>query len=86
MEKRYDPPRHIAKPLYNSAAMDIFLNGEQRTVDDHITVGRLLEELLPGTGRVAVEVNEEIVPRTRHHEHELVQGDRIEIVQAIGGG
>lgn len=79
-------PGYPPKPLYNSADMEIFLNGQSQTVDDQVTVGRLLEELLPNAGRVAVEVNEEIVPRTRHHEHLLYPGDRVEVVQAIGGG
>lgn len=74
------------KALYNSPGMEIVVNGRQQTVDDGITVGRLLEEVLPGRNRVAVEVNEEIVPRTRHHEHSLKPHDRVEIVQAIGGG
>lgn len=74
------------KPMYNSADMEIFLNGQQQTVDDQITVGSLLKNMLPDGGRVAVEVNEEIVPRARHHEHALRPGDRVEVVQAIGGG
>ena len=66
--------------------MEIILNGRQQTVEDQITVGKLLEDMLPGAGRVAVEVNEEIIPRARHFEHPLNPDDRVEIVQAIGGG
>lgn len=72
--------------MYNINSMDIYLNGRQQTVDDRITVGKLIEEILPPGRRIAVEVNEEIVPRTRHGEHVLNPGDRVEIVQAIGGG
>lgn len=72
--------------MYNINSMDIYLNGRQQTVDDRITVGKLIEENLPPGRRVAVEVNEEIVPRTRHGAHVLNPGDRVEIVQAIGGG
>lgn len=66
--------------------MEILVNGRQQTVDDRITVAKLIEEILPPGRRVAVEVNEEIVPRTRHGTHMLNPGDRVEIVQAIGGG
>ncbi|MDX1554652.1 MAG: sulfur carrier protein ThiS [Xanthomonadales bacterium] len=66
--------------------MEILLNGRFETVEEHITVGRLLEQVLPPGRRVAVEVNHEIVPRTRHDDHSLSPGDRVEIVQAIGGG
>lgn len=66
--------------------MEILLNGRQQTVDDRITVGKLIEEILPPGRRVAVEVNEEIVPRASHAAHVLNAGDRVEVVQAIGGG
>ncbi len=51
-----------------------------------MTVSRLLQEAGYAGRRVAVEVNREIVPRSRHDAHELSEGDRVEIVQAIGGG
>ncbi len=72
--------------MYNMCGMEILLNGRCETVDDRITVGQLLVKILPPGRRVAVEVNQEIVPRTRHDAHELNPGDRVEIVQAIGGG
>jgi sulfur carrier protein len=49
-------------------------------------VASLLADTGHGERRVAVEVNREIVPRSRHVQHELHDGDRVEIVQAIGGG
>jgi len=66
--------------------MEILVNGRNETVEDRITVSQLIEGILPPGKRVAVEVNEEIVPRARHVAHELRPGDRVEIVQAIGGG
>ena len=66
--------------------MEIVLNGRPTTVDDRITVSKLIEEILPPGKRVAVEVNQEIVPRVQHGAHTLAPGDRVEIVQAIGGG
>lgn len=66
--------------------MEILLNGQPESVEDNITVAVLLEQILPGGGRVAVEVNEEIVPRAKHPEHALNPGDKVEVVQAIGGG
>ncbi len=50
------------------------------------TVARLLEELELADKRVAVEVNQEIVPRSRYQAHQLHNADRVEIVRAIGGG
>lgn len=66
--------------------MKIELNGEPHEVPSTTSLARLLEQNGYGTRRVAVEVNREIVPRSRYAEHRLAEGDRVEIVQAIGGG
>ena len=66
--------------------MQIILNGEAKAVTAPLTVLQLLEQLGLGGRRVAVEVNREIVPRSRHGEHELKHDDRVEVVRAIGGG
>ncbi|MCS4234883.1 sulfur carrier protein ThiS [Stenotrophomonas rhizophila] len=66
--------------------MNIVLNGETRQLPQTATVLDLLqvENLLER--RVAVEVNGEIVTRSRHAGHALQDGDRVEIVHALGGG
>ena len=66
--------------------MQIMLNGDPRTVADGITVASLIEQLDLVGKRLAVEVNEEVVPRSRHGECALASGDQVEIVHAIGGG
>ena len=65
--------------------MDITLNGEARTLDTASTIAALLENEGLAQRRVAVEVNGEIVPRGRHGDHRLANGDRVEIVHALGG-
>ncbi|HEY5613398.1 MAG TPA: sulfur carrier protein ThiS [Lysobacter sp.] len=66
--------------------MEILLNGGPRQVDAALSVLQLLRLEGLAERRVAVEVNGEIVPRSRHGEHFLADGDRIEIVHALGGG
>ena len=66
--------------------MNIHINGQPREVADDLTVSALLDELGYGEKKVAVERNGELVPKSRHGEERLADGDRIEIVQAIGGG
>ncbi|GAA0560806.1 sulfur carrier protein ThiS [Halomonas salifodinae] len=66
--------------------MQIQLNGESKPLDGEVTIQQLLESLGLAGRRIAVEVNEEIVPRSIHAETRLVEGDRVEIVHAIGGG
>ena len=66
--------------------MDIQLNGEARNLPVGSTINSLLEQEQLAGRRVAVEVNGEIVPRSRHGEYLLGEGDRVEIVHAMGGG
>ena len=66
--------------------MDIQLNGEPRQTEADITIARLLADEGLAERRVAVEVNGTIVPRGRLDTHTLAEGDRVEIVHALGGG
>jgi len=66
--------------------MEIELNGKATTVPEGITINALLIDIGLGERRVAVEVNREVVPRSRHNQHRLQGGDHVEIVHAIGGG
>jgi thiamine biosynthesis protein ThiS len=66
--------------------MQIMFNGEQRDATEGITVAALLEELQLPPKRVAVEVNLELVPRDRHADCVLRDGDRLEVVTLVGGG
>jgi sulfur carrier protein len=67
--------------------MKIELNGEERCFEaSHLTVYAMLEELGLQDRRVAVEVNERIVPRANHAKHHLEENDKIEVVHFVGGG
>ncbi|HEX9625899.1 MAG TPA: sulfur carrier protein ThiS [Acidiferrobacterales bacterium] len=66
--------------------MKILLNGQEKALKSPLTVAALLVELGLADKRVAVEVNREIVPRSRHGEVALQDNDRVEVVVAIGGG
>lgn len=66
--------------------MDIELNGQPRRIDSGASIVVLLETEGLAERRVAVEVNGEIIPRSLHATHALVEGDRVEIVHALGGG
>lgn len=64
----------------------ITINGESRRLDRALNVGELLQQLELAGKRVAVERNGEIVPRSRLAAEALCDGDRLEIVVAVGGG
>ena len=66
--------------------MKIRLNGEPKEVDDACTVMDLLTEMDIVGQRLAVEVNEVIVSKSRHTDYSFAEGDNVEIVHAIGGG
>lgn len=66
--------------------MNIIVNGSPRNVPDNLSANELILALGLGNRRLALEVNEEIVPRSRLETHRLNPGDRVEIVHAIGGG
>jgi sulfur carrier protein len=65
--------------------MRIEVNGEPREVAA-ATVLALVEELGLDVRKVAVERNLEIVPRSLHGATPIAEGDRIEVVQFVGGG
>lgn len=69
-----------------STEMEIHVNGGARDLPEATTIVGLLTVLGLSEVRVAVEVNRQVIPRARHAETELRAGDRVEIVQFVGGG
>jgi sulfur carrier protein len=66
--------------------MQVIVNGTPQPVPHGTTVAQLLERMALAGRRVAVERNGEIVPRSLHPQVPLADGDRLEIVVAVGGG
>ncbi|MGA7965587.1 MAG: sulfur carrier protein ThiS [Gammaproteobacteria bacterium] len=66
--------------------MEILLNGVDRELAQGATIAELVSELELVGRRVAVEVNGRIVPASKHGEYPLGDGDRVELISAIGGG
>jgi sulfur carrier protein len=66
--------------------IEIRVNGSTETYDRPLAVAELLERMDLAGRKVAVERNGEIVPRGAHASTFLADGDRLEIVAAVGGG
>jgi sulfur carrier protein len=66
--------------------MQVIVNGSTQELDSQATVAQLLEKLELAPIRVAVELNEELVPRKEFNRTGLSPGDRLEIVTFVGGG
>ena len=66
--------------------MNIIVNGVEQTFTSSLTLETLLIELGHANKKVALEVNEEIIPRSELGNRLVVDGDKIEIINAVGGG
>jgi sulfur carrier protein len=66
--------------------VEITVNGTAHPLPEPLTLAQLLDQLGLADKRLAVEVNRDIVPRGEHATHALRDGDRVEILHAIGGG
>lgn len=66
--------------------MKITVNGESRTVETPCTASQLVTLMGITSGRIAMEVNQEIVPRSTYDAHQFKENDVVEIVHAVGGG
>jgi thiamine biosynthesis protein ThiS len=66
--------------------MTLTVNGEPRTVAEGLTLAQLVRELGLERNPIAVELNLSVIPRDRHGETRLAEGDRLEIVTLVGGG
>jgi thiamine biosynthesis protein ThiS len=69
-----------------SVKTTIQFNGLPREVSAGATVAALLAELELRPAYVAVEINQELIPRGRHGERVLQPGDQVEVVTLVGGG
>ncbi len=66
--------------------MQIIVNGDNKQFSDSLSISELIQQLGLADKRIAIEVNEQIIPKGDHNSRQLIDGDRIEIVHAIGGG
>jgi thiamine biosynthesis protein ThiS len=67
-------------------AVTVIINGESREIPAGLTVNEMLARLGIPAGRVALEYNLEILPRSRWDQTRVQSGDRFEIVHFVGGG
>ena len=68
------------------APLELVVNGEPRRLPAGATVDALVSRLGLEPRRIAVAVNRQVVPRSSFASHALLAGDRIEILEAVGGG
>jgi thiamine biosynthesis protein ThiS len=66
--------------------LELLVNGEPRSVPRDCTLAGLLDCLGFSERRIAVAINRSVVPRSTFQDQRLAKGDRVEILEAVGGG
>ena len=66
--------------------MKIWVNGELKNIEKNFTVYNLIEEIGVTNKKFAVECNGEIIPKSNFQDTLVKEGDKFEIVGAVGGG
>ena len=64
----------------------VSINGTTRELPDSTSIAALIEEMNLTGKRIALERNGEIVPRSQFAVRQLANGDKLEVVVAVGGG
>jgi len=68
------------------SASEILLNGEPYELDGRTPLGDLIKRLGMKPARIAIEINHRVVPKAEYDGIVLAAGDRVEIVNFVGGG
>lgn len=66
--------------------IQVLVNGAVQRFEQPVRLAELIERMQLAGKKIAVERNGEIVPRSAHGQTVLADGDRLEIVVAVGGG
>ena len=69
-----------------SPGFEVRVNGEPQLVPEDCSLQTLVELLGMADRKIAVAVNRQVVPRSRFATRSLSAGDRIEVLEAVGGG
>ncbi|MFG0288459.1 MAG: sulfur carrier protein ThiS [Rhodopirellula sp. JB044] len=66
--------------------IEITVNGKPTQVDRPMPIEELIQNVEVPKNYLAVEVNEDVIPREQHGEYVVNEGDRVEVVTLVGGG
>lgn len=66
--------------------MQLVINGQEKDLQSSGTISQMLKELDIAGSHIAVALNFQVVPRSNYDQTPLHEGDKVEIVHAVGGG
>ena len=70
----------------NNIKITIYINGKKKLVNFDCSLLDILEEFNIKSSFIAIEVNKEVIPKSKYSTRKILKGDNIEILQMIGGG
>ena len=70
----------------NNIKITIYINGKKKLVNFDFSLLDILEEFNIKSSFIAIEINKEVVPKSKYSTRKILKGDNIEILQMIGGG
>ncbi len=76
----------IIRPKVIKKIMQIIVNGEKLDFPNSLNIEEFIDYLGFQNQRIAIEVNEAIVPKSNHSTYTLSNNDRVEVINAVGGG
>jgi len=71
---------------YSFIDMNIFINQEKKFVEENTNLNLLLKKLRIEDKYLVIEVNLEIIPKSKYSQYIIKENDKIEIIRAVGGG
>lgn len=66
--------------------IEIYINGNKKIVNKNLNLKKILKEFLIKNQLFAVELNNEVIPKSQYKNKKVMQNDKIEILELIGGG
>ena len=66
--------------------IQIYINGKKKNINSNFNIINILEEYSLKNKLVAVEINQEVIPKSNYKTKKINKNDRIEILELIGGG
>ena len=66
--------------------IQIYINGKKKNINSNCNLINILKEYSLNTKLVAIEINQEVIPKSNYKSRKIKKNDRIEILELIGGG
>ena len=67
-------------------AIKVIINGKEVELKEGQTLAQIIEQVVPAGKKIAVAINGRVIPKEKYPETPIREGDKIEIVQMVGGG